>query len=323
MKLFKGIITDLLQAALTSLKPVETSKPTETKPSETTNPTGEATAPTQTTTPSGSSPPRKNESLGSFLQRELKPNAEGNFHEEQLQYGVAAYLLNEKSPALYDKFKSAYSDYAKKVGSKSSFEDGVKAALKTLVTQKDISKTDAEDINGKSFRAAQLDDDVKTLFDDKGGPDDKTIAVLSAKEAAEKVNRVYGRIRRGETAAPSRELDAASNTKVGSKTVTSAQGAGNGFLWKPISESDGKLVILAPKDISTNVSSISIYKKGSNNQKELIESGRFAGIANGDRAHYRFAKVGGSYPDGAVVEIKLKDGKVVSEVIGETSSRVG
>ena len=339
LNLIKGVVIDLLGAALTALSKqtspttnnetangtkgpaCQTPETTTPKSPSTENPTTGATT-TEGATTKEPSPPRKNEGLSSFLERELKPNGEKQLHEEQLQYGIAGYLLNEKSPKLYEQYKTAYSEYQSKTGSKSSFEDGVKAALKDLVATKQITKAEAEAINGKSFRAAQLDNDLKTLFDDKGGPNDKTIAVLGSKEAAEKVDRTFGRIRRGELTAAPRSLDEPSNSKSSSVSGKS-NGSGNaGFLWKPVSESDGKLVILAPANISQNVESVSIYKVGSNGKKTLIESGRSAGIANENRAHFRFKQAGGKYPDGSIVEIKLRGGEVISETIKESSARV-
>lgn len=328
VKLLKGVAIDLLRAALASLtQSTNSTNGTQDKPTSAIESGNQTNSPNPNTTPIKTNPgedsaPRKNEALSSFLLRELKPNSKGDFHEEQLQYGVAGYLLNEKSPALYEQYKIAYSSYKSESGAKSNFEDGVKVALKSLVASKKLSNKDAEEINGKSFRSAQLDKDLKTLFDDKGGPGDNTIAVLGAKEAAEKVDRLYGRIRRGDLEAPSRSLDAESNSKTTSLPPKSSSSVGSGFLWKPISESDGKLVILTPANISQDVESVSIYKVDSKGKRTLVEEGRSTGIANENRAHFRFKKAGGSYADGSVVEIKLKGGEVISETIKETSSRL-
>lgn len=339
VNLIKGVTIDLLRAALASLTdsatptnctydkgdPVKDSPVRDStdsaKPKDKSGSVNSNNKPTNTTSDE-SSAPRKNEALSSFLLRELKPNSKGDFHEEQLQYGVAGYLLNEKSPALYKQYQSEYSNYESQTGSTSNYEDVVKVALKSLVDSNKLTKKEAEEINGKSFRAAQLDKDLKTLFDDKGGPGDNTVAVLSAKEATDKVDRLYGRIRRGELEAQSRSLDAPSNSKPSSSTPTNSTSGLSGFLWKPVSESDGKLVILAPSNISQSVESVSIYKIDSKGKKTLIEEGKSSGIANGDRAHFRFKKAGSGYADGSVVEIELKGGEVISETIKETSSRV-
>ena len=64
----------------------------------------------------------------------------------------------------------------------------------------------------------------------------------------------------------------------------------SGFLWKPISEGDGTLVILLPSSLRGDVAGCTI--SGSFGS----ENGRFAGdVKNGRRPHYRFSKPGSSY----------------------------
>lgn len=74
----------------------------------------------------------------------------------------------------------------------------------------------------------------------------------------------------------------------------------DGFLWKPVSESTGKLVVLTKGE-----SEAKIYKaieepigSGTYIKSEFVESGVFSSIANGGRHHYRFSKPGSGYgPD--------------------------
>jgi hypothetical protein len=56
--------------------------------------------------------------------------------------------------------------------------------------------------------------------------------------------------------------------------------------------------------------------------RKVIETGAFSGIGNGERAHFRFRKQGGAYPDGAIVLITLLDGTKRHLVIKETNSRL-
>lgn len=74
----------------------------------------------------------------------------------------------------------------------------------------------------------------------------------------------------------------------------------DGFLWKPVSDSDGKLVILLPTTMKGRVRSVRIL---SPNGAEVIARGRSTGYANGDRQHFRFTKKGAHFPDGALVSI--------------------
>jgi len=65
---------------------------------------------------------------------------------------------------------------------------------------------------------------------------------------------------------------------------------GGGFVWKPISEGDGSLVVLTPASVNANVMTIS-GGFGS-------ENGRFVGRTNGNRATFRFSRPGCGYGNG-------------------------
>lgn len=101
-----------------------------------------------------------------------------------------------------------------------------------------------------------------------------------------------------------------------SKSISQLAGSGE-FLWKPVSESNGKLVILTPSAFTGKVVGVTLQTASG----RIIEQGQFKGVANGGREHFRFSKDGGSYPDGIVVVIKLKDGTAQRVVIKETSAR--
>ncbi len=83
----------------------------------------------------------------------------------------------------------------------------------------------------------------------------------------------------GDTPAP------APAAKTPTPTATASSGSGGGFLWKPISESNGNLVVLLPSQYNGKVSSVSVNG----------ERGSFSGIANGNRTHWRFSKPGAAY----------------------------
>lgn len=95
---------------------------------------------------------------------------------------------------------------------------------------------------------------------------------------------------------------ASSSSSSGSSSSSSGGGSG-GFLWKPVSEGDGKLVILLPGSLRGKVSGCSI--SGSFGS----ENGRFAGDThNGRRPHYRFSRSGGSYGSNITVSARTSDG---------------
>jgi len=70
---------------------------------------------------------------------------------------------------------------------------------------------------------------------------------------------------------------------------------GGGFLWKPVSESNGNLVVLTPPGV--DYESARIIKNGTN---ETLEVAGKAGIANGNRRHWKFSKPGIAYGDGLI-----------------------
>ena len=107
--------------------------------------------------------------------------------------------------------------------------------------------------------------------------------------------------------------DAGSKDKVDYKKL----GKTGEFLWKPISEKDGKLAILLPSRLTGDVKTVKILDKDG----KVIEKGDYSGVGNGDRMHYRFNKPGNKYPDGCIVEITLKNGEKRRITIDETSER--
>lgn len=96
------------------------------------------------------------------------------------------------------------------------------------------------------------------------------------------------------------------------------RGAGGGFLWKPISENTGKLVVLLPPQYTGQVSASFVATTGGS----VIEQGRFSSVANGNREHYRYSKPGSGYSAGVVVVADLKAGGSVHWPIPSPGSRV-
>ena len=80
------------------------------------------------------------------------------------------------------------------------------------------------------------------------------------------------------------------------ETTNGVDGAG-GFLWKPISEADGNLVILFPPEFDVKFFKVLVFDlEGS------IEQGEFTGFTNGDRQTWRFSSPGGVYTGRVVVD---------------------
>jgi hypothetical protein len=92
-----------------------------------------------------------------------------------------------------------------------------------------------------------------------------------------------------------------------------------GFLWKPTSDKNGDLVVLLPKKLTGKVQEVRVL---SPDGKKTLGKGKYSGVGNGDREHFRFSKPGSAYPDGALVYIKLDDGTTRHVTIKDTSKRL-
>lgn len=90
------------------------------------------------------------------------------------------------------------------------------------------------------------------------------------------------------------------------------------FLWKPASEKDGNLVILCRSAHTGNIASVKVLDPKT---KKVLAKGKQAGVANGNREHFRFDKPGKAFPDGAIVEITLKNSEKRTQVIKNTDQR--
>jgi len=90
------------------------------------------------------------------------------------------------------------------------------------------------------------------------------------------------------------------------------------FLWKPVSESDGKLAILFPNSfMKENVKDIEIISAaGTERPHSVTQNGH-----NGNRIHARFGKGGSQYPAPATVKITMKDGSARVWQVNDTSNR--
>ena len=95
--------------------------------------------------------------------------------------------------------------------------------------------------------------------------------------------------------------------------------APSGFLWKPVSDSDGKLAILLPPALTSKAIGCKII---SPNGSQVLATGRDGGVGNGDRQHYRFNAPGASFPPGSIVEIQLRDGSTIKIMIEDTGARL-
>jgi hypothetical protein len=274
--------------------------------------------------------------LKSGLGEYLKPDASGKVHEEQLQFAIVNTMIANKSIKLADEFSKSFAKTSA-AGSSSNVEENVKTALKDLVSQTLISQKEADTINGISFNAAQLDNNLTALYDNKGSAKDPTIAIASVDEALEKASSVIDSYRKGTQEVTPRPLSMNSDSTSQNSSADSTssnisateqtsngreiQNSRSGFLWKPVSDSTGNLAVLLPPSLSGQVTSLEIHSSLPPSDSSKIENGKFSGNANGSRDHFRFNKPGSSFPDGSYVVARLNNGSYTTFQIGDSSAR--
>lgn len=101
------------------------------------------------------------------------------------------------------------------------------------------------------------------------------------------------------------------------KTENPRDGYG-GFLWKPGSDNDGKLVVLLPPRYAGKVQSVQVQDA----QGNTLEAGYFSGNGNGGRDHFRFGKLGASYGENVYAVATLSSGEKIRYPIARGGERV-
>lgn len=146
------------------------------------------------------------------VERLLSGEDDRDVNEEEFQHAIVYYLLRTEDHGTAEYYLRSFNAQMKKKGAAACAEDAVKAALAATVKHNLISQEKAEEINGLSFFAAQLDDKPDLLFDGKGGENDNTIAVKTRAEAIALADDVLKRAAASELEIVSRPLDALSNS---------------------------------------------------------------------------------------------------------------
>lgn len=297
-----------------------------------------ATSPTPlgTSGPDTSAVGTKEGSFDAFMKTILKGENSSQVSEEELFSGIIGERLSAKNPELASKYKDLLTaEKSSRQGPDGYIpvEDAAKGALSALVKEGVLTQEEGDKIYSESFAAAQLDGNTGALFDAKGGSNDPTIAVETMEKALLSAKLKLDQFASGGATFEDRHLEEASvgaaqfrtggvvahAGTVGSDSVTpngTFVDGGGGFVFKPVSDSDGKLAILAPEKLTGLVEKAVLLADG----KE-IESGRYGGNGNGGREHFRFSRPGGGYPKDLTVAMVLKNGEQVTYRIGDPSQR--
>ena len=94
-----------------------------------------------------------------------------------------------------------------------------------------------------------------------------------------------------------------------------------GFLWKPTSDSNGRLVVIWPPQYTGRIGSCSIHSGYPTSAKNRIETGLFSSVGNGGRAHFRFSRQGGAYGGNIYASATINDGSKVTYFVANTGAR--
>lgn len=284
--------------------------------------------------------PAEESGFDALLKQVLKIEDGKNVSEEELFAGLIQERLQtmkgdealKKFQEHFEKEKLARTRYDGLV----AMEDAARAALKKLVAEEVISEEEGDKIHSESFNAAQLDDNLESLFDGRGGPNDPTMAVASLQSALTSAKKKIDAYASSTESPLERLLDSTYDPYAGlspdvraamlggshsSRSVSSGPSrpvdGANGFLFKPISDSDGKLVILLPEILTGDVNRVVLK----NRRGREIEEGAYRGIGNGEREHFRFRQRGEDYPRNLTVEVELKNGNTKTYRIKDPSQR--
>ena len=98
-------------------------------------------------------------------------------------------------------------------------------------------------------------------------------------------------------------------------------GVGTGFLWKPVSESNGKLAVIFPRNYTGKIARASLHSGFPVTDANRLEDGIYSTTGNGNRMTWRFSKSGGGYPAPTYATAHLKDGSSVTYMVSTPASR--
>ncbi len=277
-----------------------------------------------------------------FFTKALGKSGSAEVNEEELFAAVIQQRLSKDNKEAADFYGT---EKTRMVATGMSCEDAGKAALKSTVASGKLKLEDAEKVHAFAFKAAQLDSNIDELWDGTGGtPDDPTKAVAAMEQALLNIQAMSDEFEKGAVTLAPRSLDTPSNTVAsslaklgggvgggsgggtivgdGKDQVGNASDGHDGFLWKPVSDSNGKLAVLLPKSLAGMIEKVEIHSSLPPSPDNLLGTGKFSANANGGRDHYRFSKPGADYGDNVYVVAYKNGGGMVTYAISDGSKRI-
>ena len=284
-----------------------------------------------------------NSEFAAFLKTAMGGGTKSEVSEEELYAGLIEQRLNEKSKDAAEFYHSEMEKLLtsmRQPNGNVSYEDVALAALNNTVSAGKLTKEEAEVVNGEAFSGAQLDNNLDALFDNIGSENDPTKAVASISEAISKSESFVNGIKDGTKKIESRSLSigstgrnymsggsAGSLSLLGS-SLSSSSASGSqrldgpgGFLWKPVSDSDGKLAVLLPKSFAGQIEKLEVHSSLPPSDSSKVAEGSYKYDSNGGRPTFRFSKPGASYGDNLYVVAFKKDGSTATWDIEDGGKR--
>jgi hypothetical protein len=245
--------------------------------------------------------------VGRYLKRKARVT------EEQL-FGAAVaerlqvMLGDEASDEFQVAFRREKSRLRNETG-KRSVEQAALSAMQMVVDDGVITESERDKAYNQAFQMAQFDDDSTTLEDGR-----EPAKAITTRDNA--ISMADAKSLTVSTSTNSKPFSTEpTSVKVEQEYITDVDM--KGFVWKPVSESDGKLVVLAPNSLAGRIKEAKVF----NTDREILDEGRFAGNANGGRDHFRFNMPGGSFGSGSYLEFVLDTGGLVKVDIDNPSER--
>ena len=245
--------------------------------------------------------------VGRYLKRRARVTEEQLF-AASIADRIQSSVGDEAADEFQSMFRQEKARLRAETGSRSVEQAALNAAQK--ITESGIlTESERDKAYNQAFKMAQFDDD-NTSLEDAREPGKAVTTKINAIELADKKSLTVSEIedeRPFSLEATAVEVEASYKTDVDMK----------GFLWKPESESDGKLVTLIPNSLTGRVKQANVLDSNGN----VVDTGRFAGNANEGRDHFRFNMTGGSLSLGSYLELTLDTGDLVKIDINDPAQR--
>lgn len=97
---------------------------------------------------------------------------------------------------------------------------------------------------------------------------------------------------------------------------------GTGFLWKPQADHGGDLVVLLPSSFNGRVASVEVHDASPPTSASILDTGRFGGIGNGNRTHWRFGRPGSAYGPNVYLTVFTEESETFVYFIADGSRRI-